>query len=180
MSFGLSCAPFGKDQGTFCLLFQYFRKVHRIHVNERYIVPEELQQASKESFGDDLGAHWGVQWRSWGSLGALQASPGALPGGPWGVLRSLGCRLWSPKGNLVVSWELFWPSPECLLGSPVRRLRALRVRARPVLNAICNTFVGSTDFTSMKDTSFQRGFWEAPESLLGIICEALELSLIHI
>mgnify|MGYP006879296183 FL=1 len=26
----------------------------------------------------------------------------------------------------------------------------------------------------MKDTSFQRGFWEAPESLLGIICEALE------
>ena len=26
----------------------------------------------------------------------------------------------------------------------------------------------------MKDTSFQRGFWKAPESLLGIICEALE------
>ena len=25
----------------------------------------------------------------------------------------------------------------------------------------------------MKDTSFQRGFWEAPESRLGIICEAL-------
>ena len=35
-------------------------------------------------------------------------------------------------------------------------------------------FRGSSDSTDMKDTSFQRGFWEAPESLLGIICEALE------
>ena len=55
----------------------------------------------------------------------------------------------------------------------MRRLRVLRVRARPVLNAICNTFVGYTDSTDMKDTSFQRGFWEAPETRLGIICEAL-------
>ena len=35
-------------------------------------------------------------------------------------------------------------------------------------------FRRSTDFTGMKDTSFQRGFWEAPEILFGIICEALE------
>ena len=48
-----------------------------------------------------------------------------------------------------------------------------RFGQRAVLNAICNTAVGITDSTDMKDNAFQSGFWEAPENLLGIICDAL-------
>ena len=43
-----------------------------------------------------------------GSLGALQASPGPLRGGPWDVLGSLGYHLLSRGVNLGVSWGLIW------------------------------------------------------------------------
>ena len=43
-----------------------------------------------------------------GCLGALQASPGPLRGGPWDVLGSLGYHLLSRGVNLGVSLGLIW------------------------------------------------------------------------
>ena len=113
MRFGVSCASFEgpprQSKARFQCYLEYFPgSIDFTGMNDTsfqrgfWEAPESLLGIICDAYfwrppSSPFGVIWepfcGVQWRSWGSLGALQASPGALLVGPWSVLECLGYRL---------------------------------------------------------------------------------------
>ena len=101
----------GRTKAGFDCYLQYFRKVHRIHVNK--------DTSFQKSFCGPPGKLLGMIWSHLdplldcpvallGHLAAFQGSLGTLLGDPWGALVSLWCHLLSRRVHLGVLGGFFW------------------------------------------------------------------------